>query len=158
MTQPVNPDLDLTISRIIQAPRSAIWSAWTNPDQFAQWWVPAPALCKVEVMNVRPGGGLVTKISEDGGDFGPHLDACFLAVDPGERIVFTNALIAGWRPAEQPFITAIITLADHPGGTDYSAHVMHKSNADRNKHAELGFYDGWGTVIEQLAALVEKRT
>ncbi len=33
---------------------------------------------------------------------------------------------------------------------------MHKSNADRNMHEELGFQDGWGTVAGQLAKLVEK--
>jgi hypothetical protein len=27
----------------------------------------------------------------------------------------------------------------------------------RNHHVELGFYDGWGTVAAQLAALVEGR-
>ncbi len=32
--------------------------------------------------------------------------------------MFTTALVAGWRPAEQPFITAIITLEEHPEGTD----------------------------------------
>src|SRR3954467_1017836 len=85
----------------------------------------------------------------------PHMNACFLAVDDLERIVFTNALVGGWRPAERPFMTAIVTLRDHPLGTDYVAHVMHKSNADRNMHEEMGFYDGWGTVVEQLAKLVE---
>jgi uncharacterized protein YndB with AHSA1/START domain len=53
-------------------------------------------------------------------------------------------------------MTAIITLTDHPDGTDYAAHVMHKSPADRAMHAELGFYDGWGTVIGQLASFLEK--
>ena len=72
-----------------------------------------------------------------------------------QRIVFTNALLGGWRPAENPFITAIISLEDHPAGTNYVAHVMHKNNADRAMHEELGFYDGWGTVIAQLANLVE---
>ena len=155
MNPSLNPDLDLTISRVIKAPRAAIWSAWTDPGKFEKWWIPEPALCKVVEMDVRPGGALVTRISENGGDFAPHLDACFLAVDEGRRIVFTNALTGGWRPAEQAFMTAIITLADHPGGTDYAAHVMHKSNADRNMHAEMGFHDGWGTVIGQLARLVE---
>lgn len=153
----LNPDLDLTISRVIRAPRAAIWSAWTDARKFERWWIPEPALCKVVEMDVRPGGGLVTEISENGGDFSPHLSACFLAVDEGRRIVFTNALTAGWRPAEQAFMTAVITLADHPDGTDYAAHVMHKSSADRNMHAEMGFYDGWGTVIGQLARLVERQ-
>jgi uncharacterized protein YndB with AHSA1/START domain len=88
--------------------------------------------------------------------FAPHLNACFLAVDHRERIVFTNALTGGWRPAEEPFMTAIITLEDHPLGTNYLAHVMHKSNADRDMHEKMGFYDGWGTVAEQLAKLVER--
>jgi len=152
-----NPELDLTISRVIKAPRSAVWSAWTDSAKFAQWWIPAPARCKVLEMDLRPGGSLVTQISENGGPFMPHLRGCFLAIDELERIVFTNALVGGWRPAEQPFMTAIITLEEHPMGTDYVAHVMHKSNADRNVHEQLGFYDGWGTVAEQLARLVESR-
>jgi uncharacterized protein YndB with AHSA1/START domain len=151
-----DPELDLTIARVIKAPRAAIWAAWTEPAKFAQWWIPEPARCNVREMDLRPGGSLRTEISEDGGPFTPHLDACFLAIDPLERIVFTNALTGGWRPAEQPFITAIITLRDHAAGTDYSAYVMHKSNADRAMHEKLGFYDGWGTVIGQLATLVEK--
>jgi uncharacterized protein YndB with AHSA1/START domain len=154
-TRAANPDLDLTISRVIRAPRSAVWDAWTNPVSFAQWWIPAPARCRVVEMDLRPGGALVTQISENGGPFTPHLSACFLAVDELDRIVFTNALTGGWRPAEHPFMTAIITLRDHPQGTDYLAHVMHKSNADRNMHEQMGFYDGWGTVAEQLARLVE---
>jgi uncharacterized protein YndB with AHSA1/START domain len=158
MIRSPNPDLDLTISRVIKVPRSVIWSAWTDPTSFEQWWVPAPAKCKVVEMELRPGGSFVTRISENGGDFKPHLSACFLAIDPLERIVFTNALVGGWRPAEQPFMTAIITLQDHPMGTDYAAQVMHKDNADRNMHEEMGFYDGWGTVMEQLAKLAERRT
>ena len=158
MIQSADPELDLTMSRVIKAPRQAVWDAWTDRASFEQWWIPAPARCKVMEMELRPGGSFVTQMSEDGGEFAPHLRACFLAVDDLERIVFTNALVGGWRPAEQPFMTAIITMQDHPLGTEYVAHVMHKSNADRNMHDEMGFHDGWGTVAEQLAALVERRT
>ena len=149
-------ELDLTISRVIEAPRSAVWNAWTDPASFEQWWVPAPAKCRVLEMDLRPGGAFTTQISEDGGEFAPHINGCFLAVDHLERIVFTNSLVGGWRPAENPFMSAIITLADHPQGTEYVAHVMHKNKADRNMHEEMGFADGWGTVIAQLAALVER--
>lgn len=155
MTHPLDTKLDLTIERIIRAPRQAVWNAWSNPASFEQWWIPAPARCKVREMDMRPGGGFVTEMSEEGGEFAPHLKACFLDVEELRRIVFTNALTGGWRPAEQPFMTAVITFDDHPEGTSYRAHVMHKDNADRNMHAEMGFYDGWGTVIGQLARLVE---
>ena len=157
MLRSVNPDLDLTISRVIKAPRSVIWSAWTDPSSFEQWWVPAPAKCKVLEMDLRPGGPLETQISEDGGEFAPHLSGCFLEIVEGERITFTNALLGGWRPAKHPFMTAIITLQEHPQGTEYVAHVMHKNEADRTMHEQMGFADGWGTVAEQLAKLAEQR-
>jgi uncharacterized protein YndB with AHSA1/START domain len=151
----LNPDLDLAMSRVIKAPRPDVWRAWTTPASLEQWWIPKPAKCQVVDLDLRPGGAFTTRISEDGGAFGPHLSGCFLAVDDFERIVFTNALVGGWRPAEQPFMTAIITLKDHPAGTEYAAHVMHKSRADRDNHEEMGFHDGWGTVAGQLADLVE---
>jgi uncharacterized protein YndB with AHSA1/START domain len=150
-----DPDLDLTISRIIKAPRSAVWSAWANPSSLEKWWIPEPSRCKVVEMDLEPGGSFVTQLSENGGDFVPHIRGCFLAVDQLQRIVFTDSLVAGWRPAAEPFMTAVITMRDHPMGTEYFAHVMHRTGADRALHEKLGFYDGWGTVIEQLARLVE---
>lgn len=39
----VDPTRDLTISRIIAAPRSRIWEAWTDPAQLEQGWRPADA-------------------------------------------------------------------------------------------------------------------
>ena len=151
----LDPERDLEISRIIKAPRAAVWAAWTTPESFARWWIPAPALCRVAAMDLRPGGALTTLMSDDGGDFGPHLSACYLEIAEGRRIVFTNALVGGWRPAEQPMMTAIITLDDHDLGTAYRAVVMHKDNADQTMHRDMGFYDGWGAVTAQLAALVE---
>ncbi|HEV7320867.1 MAG TPA: SRPBCC family protein [Ensifer sp.] len=156
MIRSPDPDLDLTTARIIKAPRSAVWRAWTDRTRFEKWWVPAPAKCRVVDMDLTPGGALVTHISEDGGAFVPHLDACFLAVDDLTRIVFTDTLTAGWRPSESAFMTAVITLSDHPAGTHYAAHVMHRSGADRKMHEEMGFHDGWGTVAAQLAQLVEQ--
>ena len=97
-------------------------------------------------------------MSEDGSEFVPHLDACFLVVDPGERIVFTNAVDSRWRPAapEPVSMTAEIVLLDHPDGTDYRVVVRHRDPASRATHEQLGFVDGWGTVTAQLAALVEQ--
>lgn len=157
MRRSSDSDLDLTISRIIKAPRPVIWDAWTNPSSFEQWWVPAPAKCRVREMDLRPGGAFVTEISEGGGDFAPHMNCCFLAIDDLERIVFTDSLVGGWRPAESPFMTAVVTLKDHPNGTDYVARAMHRNTSDRKTHEEIGFHDGWGTVAEQLAKLVERR-
>lgn len=156
MTASPHPELDLTVSRIIKAPRAAVWSAWADPANFEKWWVPAPERCRVRDMELHPGGAFRTEISQDGGSFAPHITGCFLAVDDLERIVFTDALMGGWRPAETAFLTAVITMGDHPDGTEYTAMAMHRDAADRDEHERLGFHDGWGTVTRQLAALVEQ--
>ena len=145
MTPVVNTELDLTISRVIRAPRAAVWAAWADPRSFEQWWIPAPLACKVMEMDLRPGGAFMTKMSEDGQRFTPHLNACFLQIETGQRIVFSNALTGGWRPADKFYptaLTAIITFRDHPEGTHYAAHVMHKSAADRDSHNDMGFAEG----------------
>ncbi len=151
---------DRTISRIIKVPRASVWNAWANPGNFEQWWIPEPLKCRVVDMDLRPGGAFVTQMSEDGATYTPHMNACFLAADALERIVFTNALTGGWRPAEDFYpvpMTAIITLRDHAGGTEYSARVLHRNEADRKTHSDMGFQEGWGTVLDQLARKLESR-
>jgi len=153
----MNPDLDLTLERVIRAPRDVVWRAWTDPERLGRWWLPAPYVCRVERLEPRPGGGFVTSMSEDGTAYVPHLDACFLVVEERERIVFTNAIDSGWRPAApQPVsITAEFRFGEHPDGTDYRVVVRHADPESRSRHEELGFHDGWGTVTAQLAAYAE---
>ena len=153
----MNPDLDLTLQRVIRAPRAVVWRAWTDPSQLEQWWVPAPAVARVDRLEAQPGGAFVTRISDDGVEFGPHMDASFLVVDDRERLVFTNAVDSRWRPTRPDPIAMVaeIILRDHPDGTDYRVVVRHGDPAARARHEELGFFDGWGAVTGQLAALVE---
>jgi uncharacterized protein YndB with AHSA1/START domain len=154
----VNPELDLSLRRVIAAPREVVWRAWTDPSRLERWWIPAPMVVRVERLEVRSGGAFVTRMSRDGATFEPHMDAAFLVVDEGERLVFTNAIDSGWRPAAPAPIamTAEIVLGDHPDGTDYRVVVRHGDPAARARHEELGFFDGWGSVTGQLAALAER--
>ena len=153
----LDKETDLAIERVIKAPRATVWDAWTDPGTLARWWIPSPTRCRIERLDVVPGGGFVTSMSEDGIEFVPHLDACFLAVDDGERLVFTTAIDSRWRPtAAEPAMTAEIVLSDHPDGTDYRVIVRHRDPEGRDRHEELGFFDGWGTVLQQLAELVEQ--
>ena len=153
----LDPDLDLQIDRVIRAPRARVWKAWTDPLDLARWWLPAPTRCRVDRLDVVPGGAFVTSMSDDGNAYVPHVDACFVVVDPGERIVFTNALDSRWRPSDPAPVamTAEISFLEHPDGTDYRVVVRHADAASRRHHDQLGFADGWGTVTAQLAAIAE---
>jgi uncharacterized protein YndB with AHSA1/START domain len=90
----------------------------------------------------------VTRLSEDGGEFVPHVDATFFVVDQLQRLVFTNTIDSAWRPARPAPVsmTAEITFGDHPDGTDYRIIVRHGDPTARARHEELGFFDGWGSV------------
>jgi uncharacterized protein YndB with AHSA1/START domain len=146
----------LTIDRLIAAPPSAVWEAWSDPAKLEKWWIPAPIACRVVALDLHPGGGFETQMREGSGDFQPHIDGCFLDVEPERRLVFTTALRAGWQPVD-PWLalTAILTFEARDDGTLYSARVLHRSPEDSRKHEEMGFHDGWGTVLGQLAALLE---
>ncbi len=158
MTAEKTDRTELTISRFINATPATVWQAWSKAEHLEKWWIPAPIECKVIKLDLRPGGGFETRMREGAGEFQPHVDGCFLDIAPEKRLVFTTVLTEGWRPTE-PWLalTAIITFEPEQQGTRYTAHVLHKNAADSSKHAELGFYDGWGTAIAQLAALVERR-
>lgn len=150
-----NPEL--TISRFISAPPATVWKAWSKAEHLAKWWIPDPIECKVIKLDLRPGRGFETRMRENGGEFQPHVEGCFLDIAPEQRLVWTTTLAEGWQPIE-PWLalTAIITLEAEGSGTRYSARVLHKSVADSRKHEEMGFQQGWGTAIDQLAAFVER--
>ena len=147
-------DKDLTLSRIIKAPRSAVWKAWKDPEHFVKWWAPMPVITKSDKHELYPGGGFDTTMTLEDGTV-ECVVGCFLEVIENERIVFTDALQGGWRPNEDTFFSAIITLEEHPDGTLYTATVLHKNEEDCQKHEDMGFYDGWGTALEQLRKIAE---
>jgi uncharacterized protein YndB with AHSA1/START domain len=79
----------------------------------------------------------------------------FLEIVENERIVFTDAYDSGWLPNPDAFFTAITTFEAQPGGrTRYTAHALHWTVANREKHEQMGFHHGWGESLDRLAALV----
>lgn len=153
-----NEKSELAISRFINVPPSRVWEAWSTAEQLEKWWIPAPIECKVIKLDLRPGGGFETRMREGHNEFKPHVNGCFLDIVPEKRLVFTTVLAEGWQPIE-PWLalTAIITFKAEGQGTRYSARVLHKNAADSSKHEEMGFQEGWGATIDQLAAFIETK-
>ena len=146
---------DLVLERVIEAPRETLFKAWTDPELMKQWFVPKPwTLSRVET-DVRTGGAsLIVMRSPEGQEF-PN-KGVYLEVVPNERLVFTDAYTAGWQPSDNPFMTVIVTFDDlGQGRTKYTAVCQHWTDANREKHEQMGFHQGWATCAEQLAALVE---
>ena len=54
-TNPVS-DRELVLTRLIDAPRDAVYRAWTEPELLKQWFAPKPFTTPVAELDVRPGG------------------------------------------------------------------------------------------------------
>jgi uncharacterized protein YndB with AHSA1/START domain len=144
---------DLLLTRVIDAPREKVFKAWTDPKLLTQWFAPKPWTTPKVQTDVRVGGSnLFVMASPEGKEF-PNTWVC-LEVVPNERLVFTDAYTKDWEPSEKPFMTVILAFEDQGGKTKYSARVRHWTDADREKHENMGFHGGWAMCAEQLAALV----
>jgi uncharacterized protein YndB with AHSA1/START domain len=49
-----------------------------------------------------------------------------------------------------------LTTEEVNGCTRYTAHALHRNAADRQKHEQMGFHEGWGRCLEQLARVVDE--
>lgn len=149
-----NPQLDLVLERVIDVPRELVWAAWTKPEHLKKWFTPAPWTVTDCEVDLRPGGIFRTVFRGPDGQEFPNL-GCFLEIVPNERLVWTDALLPGYRPAENPFFTAIITMEPKGAGTRYVATAIHRDEATRKKHEEMGFHEGWGKATDQLVELAK---
>jgi uncharacterized protein YndB with AHSA1/START domain len=83
-------DRELTVSRVIDAPRPLVFKAWTDPAQIALWWGPKGFTTVEYQMDIRPGGAyrLVMR-SPEGTDHRKR--GTYREIVEPERIVFTFA-------------------------------------------------------------------
>jgi uncharacterized protein YndB with AHSA1/START domain len=148
-------DRELTLTRLIDAPREKLYRAWTDPTLLKQWFAPLPYTTPVAELDVRPGGSaFIVMRGPDGTDLPNH--GVYLEVVPNQRLVSTDAYTKAWEPSEKPFMTLILTFEDEGGKTRYTARVRHWTVADREAHEKMGFHQGWGICADQLTALVAK--
>jgi uncharacterized protein YndB with AHSA1/START domain len=152
---PALADRDLVLTRLIDAPRAALYRCWTEPALLRQWFAPAPVTTPVAETDVRPGGASLIVMKMPDGQEMPNRGV-YLEVIPNEKLVFTDAYVKAWEPSERPFMTVILTFEDAGNGqTRYTARVRHFSVEGREQHEQMGFHQGWGQCADQLAALAK---
>lgn len=149
MIPDLDPETDLGFTRTLAVPRALVWECWTRPEHIPHFFVPAPHKVTAVDIDLKVGGRFDTTFEVDGTEMANR--GVYLEVVPETRLVFTDAYTEGWKPAPEPFMTAMLLLADAPGGgTEYTAVARHRSPESRRSHEAMGFFDGWGTVATQL--------
>lgn len=148
------PPHDLVLTRVFDAPRELVWRAFSDPEQFKRWWGPKDFTAPHCVMEFRKGGRYHWCMrAPDGNDFWTAGE--FLAVDPMDRIVYTDGFADAegnivppsryGMPGEAPMSTTVTVLfQDHETGTKMT--LTHKD-------AKLfqGAEEGWGQSLDKLA-------
>jgi len=63
-------DREIAATRVFDAPRSLVWTVWTDPKHLAEWWGPNGFTTTTKVFDLRPGGEwLFTMHGPDGTDY-----------------------------------------------------------------------------------------
>lgn len=144
--------LDLSITRLIAAPREAVWKIAT--ERLTEWWCPRPWTTEIVEQDWRPGGRSAMILRGPDGE-SHELEGVFLEVVPNARFVSTDAYAVGWKP-RTPFMTGIWEFADENGKTRYTATARHWTKEAKDQHEAMGFADGWNKCAEQLAEIAER--
>jgi uncharacterized protein YndB with AHSA1/START domain len=154
---PSVPTFMLTQTRVIRAPRSRVYQAWTDPAIMTQWFGPAGRHCPGATLDVRVGGAYRIEVIPDNLPPGPEGEACaerrtaaigrYTKVVPNELLQFTWA--ADWNPGEESLVT--VSLKDVDSGTEIT--ILHENF---NKEASRdGHNQGWIGCLDKLASALE---
>lgn len=151
----MDPKLDLVLERIVDVTPEEMWKAWTTPEELKVWFTPAPWKVTDCRIDLRVGGEFFAMMKSPEGDEHP-CEGCYLELIPNRKLVWSDALLVGFRPSPKPFMTAILTFEPHEHGTKYTAVARHKNEEDRLAHETMGFMTGWGIALDQLVAMAKK--
>lgn len=142
----------LSLSRLIDAPRDKLFRCWTEPALIVQWFTPPPWQTIHAETDVRPGGASYIVMKGPDGTEMPNRGV-YLEVVKNEKLVFTDAYESAWVPSGKPFFTGVLTFDAEDGKTRYIARALHWNAEDCKAHEAMGFHQGWGVATDQLAAL-----
>lgn len=152
MDEEFDEQRDLLLERLIAASPEALYRCWTEPELLMCWFAPLPWRTLSAELDLRVGGASLVVMGGPNGEKIP-CPGVYLALEPGRRIVSTDAYVRPWLPSARPFMTLILSFTPEGEGTRYRAWVRHWSEADRKEHEAMGFHSGWGLCTDQLAGL-----
>jgi uncharacterized protein YndB with AHSA1/START domain len=158
---------EFTISRTFNAPRDAVWTAWTDRDALAQWWGPKGCTIDVTRLEVRPGGMFLYSMGLPNGDkwWGRFI---YREIVKPERIVFVNSFSdESGNVTRAPFsdkwpkeVLNVMTLTEEGGKTTLSLRGGPIDVSDEERAMFEGMFasmqQGFGGTFDQLDAYLAK--
>ncbi|MFI6295127.1 SRPBCC domain-containing protein [Nonomuraea sp. NPDC050790] len=147
------------VSRLVRAPRSAVYQALLDPGAIAAWRVPEGMSSHVHTFEAREGGyfrvSLTYHSSDEEGKSGGNTDTYhgrFVQLVPDERVVEVVEFESA-DPAMGGEMTMTTTLADADGGTEVV--ILHEGLPEAVSPAANE--TGTRMALDNLARLLESR-
>ena len=153
---------EAVVTRLFDAPRDAVWKAWTDPAQFKQWWGPKKHSVPECRIDLRVGGRyLLCERAADGSSL--WVTGTYREIVAPERIVVTLSFADAQGNVVSPGHYGL-----HPGlPVEMLVTVIFEARGDRTtltvRQAGLlddqitGFVgEGWGEAFDKLDALLER--
>lgn len=156
---PFDTALDLLLTRETHVSPELVWKAWTTPEILMKWFCPKPWMTTACELELWPGGKFYTRMESPEGDFFDGV-GCILEVEENRKLVWTSALLPGYRPkgnqAPGEFtFTAVVELLPTAEGTKYQVTLRHADEEAKGHHESMGFETGWGAAFAQLVELAD---
>jgi len=158
-------DRSFTLTRILAAPRHAVFTAWTDPEHLAWFYnpdMPTPTT-PIEV-DLRVGGTWKQQMIVDE-DLSYPTGGIYLEIVPDERLVFRWGAVGGWPEldGENELIAPVVTVQLNDLGTETELvlTVQFSDDLDIEEVRKLmhgGTREGWGATIDRVkdsTAIVE---
>lgn len=144
----------LNIKITISAPIQDVWNAWTIPEQFKQWYMPAPFSVSDCQLDLKVGGKISVDTKAPDGTVTP-LSGEFLVIQQPNKLVMTNSPLD--KDGHKLFeIKHTLLLSEENGQTmlDLTSEVL---NAGPEAEPFLsGMEQGLVQALDQMTSLVTK--
>jgi len=148
---PINREI--VLSRVIDAPRSVVYSAWTDPDQIQEWFGPEGMAIETREINLNPGGTWrFDMIARDGTRYTNRM--VFLRMEALALIEVEHGADQENDPGRFRMLVTFDEQSD--GKTVLTLRQMHPSKAHRDTVIGFGAVEYGGQTLEKLARHVAK--
>jgi uncharacterized protein YndB with AHSA1/START domain len=143
---------EINIVRIYDAPLKAVWDAWTDPAQTAQWWGPRGFTITTHSKDLRTGGNWdYTMHGPDGTDY-PN-KTYYLAVEPLAKLVYDH----GASDDRPPLFRVTVLFAEVEGKTHMDM-TMSLATAEAAAQTRVFIKQAGGNATwDRLAEYLAKR-
>lgn len=139
---------EVTITRIVDAPRDLVFDAWTDAEHIARWWGREGFTVPECTSDPRPGGSLtIVMRGPDGADY-PITGIYREVVWPERIVVESSALGEDGEPVLEAVQT--VTFTDHDGKTEITVHARAVALVPRAVAMLGGMEAGWTQSLQCL--------